>query len=108
VDTYIGVLIEVRNHLQQYQVQGGWSERLEEWIGEFRHLEPSARRAHLERTKRALAGMGSIGDIFICPQNGSAISADDNDIRTANDKLKALLDRLYSEIARELGQAYLT
>jgi hypothetical protein len=107
MDTYMDLLVAIKTLLNRYQVRGGWTQRLDEWIDEYQHLEPTARRGHLERTKRALAGMGSLGDIVICPQNGDTISADQTEMRSANEVLRSLLDQLYAEINLELGQQYL-
>lgn len=83
----------------------GWADTLEKWVAELAHLSPNQVKAHVLRTRRSLRGMGSIGDIVICPQAGNRIANDEQAISAANDRLLNLVDDLSAETARYLDGA---
>jgi hypothetical protein len=79
---YRGILIRIRDYLRNYEDRK-WSARLDGWLDELDSITPlNALRAHVERSQRATGGMGSLGDLTICPQAGHAI-ANDRDAMSA-------------------------
>lgn len=96
---YRGLLINIKKHLERFSVQG-WPARIDTWVGELDHLDINQVKDHLIRTKHSLGGMGSIGDIFICPEAGDSIEDDDRIIKSANDDLRNLVEKTYSEVNR--------
>lgn len=54
----------------------GWGPRLQAWVQELEDLPESQVVAHVRRTSQSLAGMGAIGDVVICPENGHAVATD--------------------------------
>ena len=94
---YYQILSSLQKHLKTY-AEKKWSCHLTTWINELPKLSDMEVNSHLQRTRKALGGMGSIGDIVICPENGHIISANENEITKANDQLRKLVNELASEI----------
>ena len=61
---YRKLLLSISNYLAQYS-EKRWSERLLAWEHESADLQADRLREHLQRTEKALWGMGSIGDVVI-------------------------------------------
>ncbi len=107
LDRYSELLKELRDHLARFEDRR-WPPLLGAWL---RELERSERQQdvvktgvdHLRRTQRALGGMGSIGDVVICPEAGHAIANDENEIRNANDRLLELVMAIDREISALLS-----
>lgn len=102
-ERYTELLIEIRDHLCRYGDRR-WPQVLDDWIGELREASgsPSDLVAHLERSRRAVSGMGSLGDIVIYPESGHAIESDEREIQRANSGLRQLVHDLDREVARLL------
>lgn len=107
LDQYRELVNEVRSHLARYGDRR-WAPRLEGWLSELDDVEKAGSRqvliAHVQRMRKALGGMGSIGDIVICPEAGYSISDSEKDIQRANQQLLSLvrsLDKCISRILRE-------
>jgi hypothetical protein len=96
---YKELLLELHQHLVGVS-EKKWAERLQEWIKELDGADKDGVINHLKRTQKALGGMGSIGDIVICPENGHSIPSDEDQINRANERLKGLVSNLFSEIER--------
>ena len=103
MDAYRNLLEQIRDHLSRYGVRR-WPPRLDEWIQELDSLGPEGLKSHLHRTLKSLGGMGSIGDIVICPEAGHDIPTERPLIKAVNDRLVALTDELYAEAKRRLSQ----
>jgi len=102
MNSYRTLLKQIRDHLKRYGVPG-WPARLDKWARELDQLDPGKLRAHLLRTRKSLGGMGSIGDIVICPEARHNIPKDELAIKTANDTLLALVGKLDAEVTRWLS-----
>jgi hypothetical protein len=66
-----------------------WAQRLGKDAGCIRNLDLYG----IEHFLSACGGMGSIGDVNICPENGNPIEA--KDVERVNDQLRALLSEIY-------------
>ena len=101
---YVELLQAIETHLARFG-DPRWPMRLREWIDEFDRLPAGTleRTSHYERTRRALAGMGSIADIVIAPETGYRISEDEREIKHANRNLLDLVEQLDREIERLLS-----
>jgi|ERR1041385_1462027 hypothetical protein len=103
VTTYRSILTDIRDHLRRYD-ERRWSARLDDWLRELDHIHsPDELRSHLQRSQKATGGMGSIGDLTICPQAGHAIANDPAVIAAASKQLWALVSELYSEAKQLLS-----
>lgn len=100
---YKNLLCDIREYLERYNVPS-WPERLGQWAAELDNLEVLNYRKHLLRTQKSLGGMGSIGDIVICPEAGHKISTAPQAINAANAGLLSLVKELHKEVAREVGR----
>src|SRR5579871_5039684 len=100
-DRYEELLQQISQQLKTYSVKG-WPETLERWIEEL-HVADTDMRSHLERTKNSTGGMGSLGDIFICPQAGDDIPNDPTAIKAANADFKHLIGELYALVTQRLN-----
>lgn len=98
-DRYKELLNQIQKYLERYS-EKEWSNRLMEWINQLNNLTDSESKKHLIRTQKGLSGMGSIGDILLCPENGHSISVDKAEIDSANDILKKFVSDLYIEIEK--------
>lgn len=102
ITTYLDVLTRIREYLRSYD-EKKWSTRLDEWIRELRGIDSTkALRIHIERSRRATGGMGSLGDLTICPQAGHAIVNDRAAISAASQQLWSMTSQLYAETTRLL------
>jgi threonine aldolase len=94
---YRDVLTRIRDYLRIYG-EDKWTARVDEWLRELADIRSlSALRTHVERSKRATGGMGSLGDLTICRQNGHIIENDVRKITEASQGLHALTAQLYHE-----------
>jgi hypothetical protein len=100
-DEYKRLLAQVADHLRSYDDRR-WPAVLGEWLKEISGEGIDVPHAHLERTRRALAGMGSIADVVICPQAGHRISSNESEIRKANARLLQLVHDLHQEVEKLL------
>jgi hypothetical protein len=66
-----------------------WAEWLKKDAGWVRNLDLYG----IEHFLSACGGMGSISDVYICPENGHPIEP--KDVQRINDQLRALLSELY-------------
>lgn len=100
---YTALLREIESHLSLFG-ERKWAPRLAEWLREYESagLDSVMRRAHYDRTRRSLGGMGSIADIVITPEAGHRIANDRNAIDEANERLIRLVQRLDREVERLL------
>lgn len=98
---YKELLNQIQKYLERYS-ETEWSNRLTEWINQLNSLTDSESKKHLIRTLKGLSGMGSIGDILLCPENGHSISSDKAEIDSANNILKKFVSDLYNEIEKLL------
>jgi len=103
VERYRELILAISEHLAQYGDQR-WAPRLEGWLTELDDSETENKQYlvdHVERMQKALGGMGSIGDIVICPEAGYSIQNEEGLIQKANDdllRLVRLLDKCISSI----------
>jgi len=101
---YRGLLTRIRDYLLSYG-DTKWSARLEGWLRELDGSgSPNSLRSHVERSQRATGGMGSLGDLTICSQNGHSIADDRTLITAASKGLSALMTELYLETKNLLAQ----
>jgi len=101
---YREILTRIRDYLLIYADQK-WSGRVDEWIHELNESSsPKSLRLHIERSQKATSGMGSLGDLTICPQNGHRIQNDRQLISEASNGLWALTSELYQESKALLTQ----
>ncbi|HEX8252205.1 MAG TPA: hypothetical protein VF846_03570 [Thermoanaerobaculia bacterium] len=98
IDTYVALLGAIQTHLQGYN-DTRWPHVLASWIADVPQ-NPVSLRAHVERTRQSLAGMGSIADVVIAPECGHSITADEREIRRANARLLELVAALDEETLR--------
>lgn len=81
-----------------------WPPILAEWLSQLDALEQRGGResllAHLMEAKKATGGMGSLGDIVICPESGYSVGPDERQIKAANAELLRLVHELFKEITR--------
>jgi hypothetical protein len=101
LDRYRRVLEEIGSTLIAYGVQV-WPETLDSWLHELNGLIGSqgSERAlvqHVIRSRNATGGMGSLGDIVICPQAGHRISDEEGEISDVNATLRRLVNALCAE-----------
>jgi len=97
ITAYRDVLTRIRDYLRIYD-EKKWSSRVDEWLRELDDIKtPSALRTHVERSQRTTGGMGSLGDLTICPQNGHIIEHDVKRITEASQGLYRLTAELYQE-----------
>ena len=98
-DRYLKLLKEIRTHLATFG-NTRWPPRLDDWIREFdvSQHDSAQRVAHLQRTRRALGGMGSIADVVIRPDATRSIDNDDRTIKKANETLLRLVAQLDKEV----------
>jgi hypothetical protein len=101
LDRYRRLLEQIRSHLIAYGVQV-WPGTLDSWLHELNGLNGSlgsegALVQHVMRSRKATGGMGSLGDIVICPQAGHRISDEEGEIRDVNATLRRLVSTLYAE-----------
>jgi hypothetical protein len=98
---YKELLKELQRFLERY-AEIKWATRLQQWVSELDGLTLDREQDHLRRTQKALGGMGSIGDIVICPENGHSISNEEAQIDDANERLKKFVSDLFNEIEKSL------
>jgi len=105
VTKYTELLKAIEEHLASFGDKR-WPPRLAGWIREFEDVrnDSTDRTRHYERTRGALGGMGSIGDVVIAPEAGHTITDDDRAINAANEKLLRLVEELDKEIDRLLSR----
>ena len=75
-----------------------WADWLCDDAARIRRLDFSG----IEHLLSAYGAMGSLTDVFICPQNGHAI--EDKDVELVNARLGSLLSRIYNgakQLSRE-------
>jgi hypothetical protein len=103
---YRDVLARTHDYLASYR-DVVWAPRLEAWLAELDRVKTNADlRSHAERSRRCSAGMGSLGDLSICPQNRHDIRDDRQAISAASKGLWSLTHELYGEadrLVRELS-----
>jgi hypothetical protein len=77
-----------------------WSTRLASWVGELECAESGTQslvsKEHVARTKKAMGGMGSVGDIVITHLNGLGKSYPESELPNLNKKLKSMVSQLYN------------
>ena len=84
-----------------------WGPRLQCWISELdalRSRDEVAIMHHVRRTRRSVAGMGSISDIVICNEAGHRVPKDDAELNRLNDRLLTLADSLFLTTAKLLNE----
>ena len=102
--TYREILTRIRDYLGIYN-DTRWRARVEEWLRELDDVKSSqALLTHLERSQRATGGMGLLGDLTICPQNGHTIANDRMLISEASTGLWSLTSELYRVTADLMRQ----
>jgi len=102
---YRDLLRKVAAHLKTFG-NTRWPPILEAWLDELDRFKGTPiPRQHLERTRRALGGMGSIGDVVICPEAMRESAFDEIQIRKANEELLRFVRELDREISN-LIQAF--
>ncbi len=103
MDSRLARYKELLNELQVFferYAETKWANRLREWVHELDGLTWNGATDHLKRTQKALGGMGSIGDIVICPENGHSISNEEAQVNEANERLKKLVSDMFVEIEK--------
>ena len=76
--------------------QDRWSIRLSQWASEIESLvDPIVVRQHIERTKKALVGMGSVGDFVVTNRVTSDHQYSMEEIKALNTKKDVLVEKLY-------------
>lgn len=102
-DSYRNILTRLRDYLASYG-DTKWKGRIEDWLQELDSIASiHALRSHLERSQRATGGMGSLGDLTICPQNGHSIRNDRTAISEASSGLWGLTSELYRVTSEQLA-----
>jgi hypothetical protein len=96
---YKKLLKELQCFLELY-AETKWANRLRQWVSELDGLTLDGGTAHLRRTQKALGGMGSIGDIVICPENGHSILNEEVQVNDANERLRKFISDLFVEIEK--------
>lgn len=99
VDTYRRLLEQLRDHLKAVEA---WPSRLDEWVKELDVVDRGTLKDHLQRTRRSLAGMGSIGDLVICAEAGHRPASGGSTFEKANKRLLELVECLDEETTRRL------
>lgn len=91
-DHYRDALAQIADHLAAHG-EAHWSQTLRQWL---RELDGPGLRglAHVRRTRRCLGGMGSLGDVVICPEAGHKIANDPATVKAANDRLLSMVHEL--------------
>ena len=102
MNTYRELLGNLRDHLRFYDVPS-WPQRLDGWISELDTPQSLDVKTHLLRTRKALGGMGSMGDIVICAEAGHKIPQDEGSANRANDTLLSLVGKLHAEVTLQLA-----
>jgi hypothetical protein len=95
--SYRALLIQIRDLLLGVE-DTRWGPRLQSWTSEFDALLDSDHKSiteHIKRTRRSIAGMGSIGDIVICGEAGHKIAGDDAEVARLNAQLQSLTHSLF-------------
>ncbi len=97
LSAYRALLVQLQELFGMYS-EKKWADRLSGWIKDL----DSARdyKPHLERTFKALSGMGSMGDVVVCPENGHVVSGGEEAIAKANEQIKEIILKLDREIAK--------
>lgn len=98
---YKELLKELQFFLERY-AEIKWANRLRDWVNELDGLTWDGAANHLRRTQKALGGMGSIGDIVICPENGHSVSNEEAKVNEANERLRKFVSDLFVEIEKLL------
>jgi hypothetical protein len=106
IGRYRELLHRIRQYLSGYGDRR-WPPILDEWLAELAACEGSSTRLeeHLRRTRRAVSGMGSLGDVFISPESGHRIADDDETVHEANGDLLSLVRSLDREVAELLERS---
>lgn len=92
---YEMLLGQLAEHLRKYGVTQ-WPERIDAWLAEYKRMDEIGKSNHRSRTKRALGGMGSIGDIVIYKQKSHRNGDGLEEINDANERLLTLIEDLYA------------
>ncbi|MGH8673773.1 MAG: DUF6966 domain-containing protein [Burkholderiales bacterium] len=100
--TYRTLLRQIADHLADFGDRR-WPAVIAGWLAEIGGEGEEIPATHLQRTRRALGGMGSIGDVVICPEAGHLISSDKKEIRKANERLLHLVHELDEEVDKMLS-----
>lgn len=93
VGRLLTALGELRAFLRRANMPA-WDEHLE--AIELRIVDPSARAAALRELEQGFGGMGSLNDIFICPENGNVPPGQSP--QAANKEVDRLLDAVFREL----------
>jgi hypothetical protein len=101
VSQYKALLVQISELLLSVGDKG-WGPKLQAWAQELEGLSDSQIVAHARATNLSLAGMGAIGDVIICPENGHTVAADQ--VHTMNSRFMALVESLYSNTNALLGK----
>lgn len=103
-DMYRARLVKVRRYLAEIR-DGRWPRVLDEWLRDLPTAagSPDRLEEHLKRSRRGISGMGSLGDLYITPEAGHLVAADDSSIRQANNGFLVLVRDLDREIGQLLG-----
>jgi hypothetical protein len=93
LSTYKREISELSDFLQTVG-QERWSVRLSQWVSETESsVDPIVIRQHIERTKKALVGMGSVGDFVVTNSGDHQYSTEE--IKALNAQKDLLVEKLY-------------
>jgi hypothetical protein len=100
-DEYRRSLVQIRCFLLEVGDQR-WGPRLDSWIRELdsavANRDKKALLQHIGRTKKAIGGMGSIGDIVVSREAGYSVPNDDIELDKLNARLLDLVSKLYLDV----------
>jgi hypothetical protein len=85
----LATLLDEASALLRTYREDHWAEWLEKDARWIRNLDLHG----IEHFLSACGGMGSIGDVYICPENGHPIEP--KDVERINDKLRGLLSEIF-------------
>jgi hypothetical protein len=105
-NNYRELLLQIRDLLTSVG-DARWGPRLASWIAEIDELsnrDDLPVLDHVRRTRRAVAGMGSTGDVVISAEAGHEVPADEIEISRLNAQLHHLVHSLYLITAKLLDE----
>jgi hypothetical protein len=106
IGTYRQLLAQIRDLLLGVG-DTRWGPRLQSWIAELDGLQTSDEQSmmeHVRRTRRSVAGMGSMGDIVICVEAGHHLPDDQAEVNRLNAQLQKLVHSLFLTCASLLNE----
>ena len=101
---FIELLKSIRKILNEYEVHN-WPNIINKWIEEIEELRSGDGKAivlYLQKIQRSLGGMGSLGDLVICPEAGHKILGNEKEIEKINDNYINFIRRLDNVITQLL------